>query len=44
MNHTGITELAATVALPGLARPLRIMHITDSHVDLGLDHGVRTYI
>lgn len=37
--HSHITELGATIALPELPRGLRIMHISDSHVDLGLDDG-----
>lgn len=37
--HSAISDLGATIALPGLPRPLRLMHISDSHVDLGLDEG-----
>jgi hypothetical protein len=36
---TAVSELSATVSLPGLATSLRVLHISDSHVDLGLEHG-----
>ena len=37
--HTSAGDNAASVALPGLARPLRILHISDSHIDKGTDLG-----
>jgi 3',5'-cyclic AMP phosphodiesterase CpdA len=37
--HSAISDLGASITLPGLPRPLRLMHISDSHVDLGLDEG-----
>ena len=30
---------SAVIPVAGLARPLRVVHITDSHVDLGPDPG-----
>ncbi len=37
--HLAVSDLGAIIALPGLPRPLQLMHISDSHVDLGLDEG-----
>ena len=38
-QHTAVSDLMATIAVPGLEQPLRFIQITDSHVDLGLDDG-----
>ena len=37
--HSDISDLGATIELPELASRLRLIHISDSHVDLGLDDG-----
>jgi predicted MPP superfamily phosphohydrolase len=41
-THSHVSELGATVTLPGLPHALRLFHISDSHVDLGLDDGELT--
>ena len=41
-QHTAVSDLMATIAVPGLEQPLRFLQITDSHVDLGLDDGPLT--
>jgi 3',5'-cyclic AMP phosphodiesterase CpdA len=38
-EHTEDELGHATIALPGLAAPLRVLHLTDSHIDRGTDLG-----
>jgi hypothetical protein len=35
--HAFITDARATVLVPGLTKPLKILHLSDSHVDGGID-------
>ena len=35
--HMNITDATATVAVPHITRPLKVMHLSDSHVSLASD-------
>lgn len=35
--HAFITDQRATIVVPGLTKPLKLLHLSDSHVDGGID-------
>ena len=37
--HRNVTDTAATIRVPGLTAPLTVLHLSDSHVDVGADEG-----
>ena len=38
--HRNVTESAATISVAGLRRPLKVLHLSDSHVDVGAEPGL----
>jgi hypothetical protein len=36
--HRDVTDATATIQIPGLSAPLKVLHVSDSHVDVG-SHG-----
>jgi hypothetical protein len=36
--HSGVTDTTATIAVSGLAAPLKVLHLSDSHISLSSDN------
>lgn len=37
--HRNVTDTSATIRVPGLQAPLKVLHLSDSHVDVGAEKG-----
>ena len=37
--HRNVTDTTATIRVPGLEAPLKVLHLSDSHVDAGAEQG-----
>ena len=36
--HSGVTDTTATIAVSGLSAPLKVLHLSDSHISLSSDY------
>ena len=37
--HRNVTDTSASIQVPGLSAPLTVLHLSDSHVDVGAERG-----